>query len=51
MEVKADSWTVSITQAEIEQLIREKTGQEFPECYFEDIRVENGVITIDVVAE
>lgn len=48
MEVKADSWSVKISKEELEQFIREKTGHEFPEVYFNDIGVDGDDIIIDV---
>ena len=51
MIIRSDNWRVVISQEEMEQFIKAKTGQDFPDCYFESVRVNDGFIIIDVVAE
>lgn len=44
MTVRTDKWTVIITQEELEQFIREKSGIEFPDVYIDEIEtVQDGI--------
>jgi hypothetical protein len=51
MTVDADSWTITITQEELESLIREKTQDEFPDCFINKVSYENDLITISMVRD
>ena len=37
MDVKINQWTITISQEEIEELIRQKTGLEMPDVYIDNI--------------